>query len=135
MGKTLYLEKRGCNFWNDARIKEFSDVGNYRVGVYDYSIHGKDGNDYILEFGSYNKMKTRYESKTGKPLKHPKTEILLENALHVDTQHENEKGCWRNCKLELDLNEKNYTFTLENILKAVNDISADEYTAIDFINE
>ena len=46
MRKILYLEKRGCDFLNnDYDVKVLSDVGNYRVGIYDYSIHGKNGRD------------------------------------------------------------------------------------------
>ena len=47
MTKTLYLEKRGCNFFKNDEINDFSNVGNYRVGSYDYSIKGKDGKTYI----------------------------------------------------------------------------------------
>ena len=79
----LYLECRGCYFWEHDKIKDISDVGNYRVGVYDYSIHAKNGRDYVLEFGAYDRRETRTtHKKTGKPLKHPKTEIVLSNALH-----------------------------------------------------
>ena len=135
MGKTLFLEKRGCDFWSDAEIRNISDVGNYRVGSYDYSIKGKDGNIYILEFGNYDRYTYRKTNKrTGKPLKKEIKEIVMQYALHIDTQFEDEGGCWRNGKLEREIHEKPMLYTLENILKVVNEISVDIYTDIDFVD-
>lgn len=135
MYKTLYLEKRGCNFWNDDRINNISDVGNYLVGSYDYSIKGKDGNNYVLEFTNWDRYTYRKINKrTGKPLKQEVKEILLLNALHVDTEFENERGTWSNLNLESKLHEKPMLYTLENILKVVNEISIDFYDKIEFVN-
>ena len=135
MAKTLYLEKRGCNFWSDDKINNISDVGNYRVGSYDYSIKGKDGNNYVLDFTNWDRYTYRKINKrTGKPLKHEVKEILLLNALHVDTEFENERGTWSNLKLESKLHEKPMLYTLENILKVVNEISIDFYDKIEFVN-
>ena len=67
MVKTLYLEKRGCDFFNKDNIVTVSNVGNYRVGTYDYSIIGKDGRKYVIEFTQGQKRYTRTENKrTGK---------------------------------------------------------------------
>ena len=44
----LFLEKRGCDFWNDETAG--SDVKNYRVCTHGEIIPGKDGNIYFLEF-------------------------------------------------------------------------------------
>ena len=133
--KTLYLEKRGCDFWKDDKINNISDVGNYRVGSYDYSIKGKDGNNYILEFTNWDRYIYRKTNKrTGEPLKHEVKEILLINALHVDTEFENERGTWANLKLESKLHEKPILYTLENILKVVNEISVDHYDKVEFVN-
>lgn len=135
MAKTLYLEKRGCNFWSDDKINNISDVGNYRVGSYDYSIKGKDGNNYVLEFTNWDRYTYRKINKrTGKPLKHEVKEVLLLNALHVDTEFENERGTWANLKLESKLHEKPMLYTLENILKVVNEISVDHYDKVEFVN-
>ncbi len=136
MMKTLCLEKRGCDF-RDNKIKKMSDVGNYRVGSYDYSIIGKDGRKYILEFGGYEKKEYQTHTKNGKELKKGKLVTVLENALYIDTQFEEERenvnGCWRNIELEKQLSRKNYTYNLEYILECVNEISIDEYTEIAFI--
>ena len=129
---TLFLECRGCYFFNGDKINALSDVGNYRVGAYDRRISAKDGREYILEFGSYTRREMRYTNKrTGAPLKHPKYEIVLENALHVDTEFEDDqKMTWRNSKLEKEYNDKKRTYTRENILKTVNEISVKQYDRI-----
>ena len=144
MKKTLYLEKRGGDFYDDERrLNELSDVGNFRVGIYDYSIKGKNGRNYILEFGTYTRYTYRKTHKvTGKPLKHEIREIERENALHIDTQYEREETreidgkkfmcAYRDLNLEEDINNKKLSYTLADILKVVNYISAEQYTEIAF---
>lgn len=135
MTRTLYLEKRGCNFWHDDNINTVSDVGNYRICTPDECIKGKDGNTYFLEFTQYDKYTWRStHKKTGKPLKHEVRELVLAHALHIDTQYSNDNGCWRNCKLEAEIHKTPVLFTLENILKVVNEVSIDTYGKIEFIN-
>jgi hypothetical protein len=127
----LFLEKRGCDFVNGDRVNDLSDVTNYRVGIYRDRIHAKNGKNYILEFTRYDRRKTRYTNKrTGAPLKHPVIYIDLENALHIDTEFENDRGAWRDCNLEEELHARNYTFNKADILTAVNDISVKQYTEI-----
>lgn len=131
MNKTLTLEKRGCDFWKDAEIRNFSDIGNYRVGIYSYCIEGKDGITYLMEFtqsAHYNHRTTH--KRTGKELKKPIRETIIEYGLFVNTQYENEKGCWRNSKLEREIFDMHLPYTKEGILKAVNYISKDNYTDI-----
>lgn len=133
----LYLECRGCYFFKSDSINKVSDVGNYRVGVYKHRIQAKNGRSYILEFTRYDRKEMRYTAlRTGKPLKHPKYETVLENALHIDTEFEkqDENGyflSWRDCKLEKELHDKKaYLFTKADILRAVNDISIKQYDKI-----
>ena len=134
-GKTLTLVKMGCDFWSDDRINQLSDCENYRIETRRDLVKGKDGNDYFLSFGGYDKRRTRYTNKrTGSPLKHPVVEVVLENALHVDTEFDNENGSWRNCSLEEELCEMGLTFTKADILKAVNYISCDMYTSVEIVN-
>ena len=131
MGNILYLEKRGCNFFNDEPLKEISDVGNYRVGSYNYSIAGKDGNNYIIEFTRCQKR--RFTNKrTGKPLK--KYIVEHDHKLYMSTQYENDSGCWGNVQLDEIIYKLELDYTLKDILAAVNLISKDEYTSIEFIN-
>lgn len=130
----LFLETRGCNFWADDAICKLSDVGNYRVGVYDFSIKAKNGRGYILEFGGYDKKALRTTNKrTGEPLKNPIVELVQKNALHIDTEFENENGSWRDLTLEKSISEKLYSFTQADILNAVNDISIKQYNEIIFL--
>lgn len=133
--KTLYLEKRGCDFFANDNTTVNSDIGNYRVGVYDYSIHGKNGKDYILEFCHWTRYEYRKTHKiTGRPLKHPVKELKNLNALLLNTQYENECGCFCDLSLESITHEKNPSYTLADILAVVNEISAENYDNIEFIN-
>lgn len=131
----LYLEKRGCNFFGqDTKTCQLSDVGNYRVGVYDSSVIGKNGRAYVLEFTGYNKMRVRTTHKrTGKPLQTPVVEVALENALHVDTEFEENGFSWRDIQLEKELSTLDLVFTLSGILAAVNHISKKQYSKIEFL--
>ena len=134
-GKTLTLVKMGCDFFNGDRINQLSDCENYRIETRKNLVKGKDGNEYFLSFGGYDKRRTRYTNKrTGAPLKHPVYEVALENALHIDTVFDDENGSWRNCNLEAELCEMGLTFTKADILKAVNYISCDNYTEIEIVD-
>lgn len=135
MDKILYLEKRGCNFFNDDNIKTVSDVGNYRVCTPDECIIGKDGNKYLLEFSNWDKYRYRTENKrTGKPLKNPVRELIMADAVYTDTQYTANNGlCYCNLKLEKKINSVDRLYTLESILQIVNEISKDNYIKIEFI--
>ena len=134
----LVLEKRGCNFhhaegWCKGHREDKSDVGNYRVGSYDYSITGKDGIHYIVEFGFANGIRFTHKI-TGKPLKHPKKDPEYADFLHISTQYENEDGCWRNLVIEQEVYDKHFEYSIAGILAAVNYICGeDRYTEIEFV--
>ena len=114
----IELEKRGCDFYGQPGTQK-SDVGNYRVTTHSEEVTGKDGNTYFLEFSHWNRWTYRTTNKrTGKPLKKAVRELVNENALHVDTQYSNEKGSWRNSKLESELANMNLCYTLDGIKKA-----------------
>lgn len=132
---TLFLEARGCYFHSADDIGKASDVGNYRVCTTE-RIKAHNGREYWLEFGHYDRRATRTTHKTtGRPLKHPKTEIVLYNALHIDTEFETADGSWRDCHLEAELHSRRYTYNKADILAVVNEISADKtYTDIVIVN-
>lgn len=132
---TLYLKKMGCDFWKDADIRQVSDVGNYRVRTLDECIKGKDGKTYFLEFTNYDRYNYRRTHKrTGQPIKNVVKELVLAHALRLDTEFTNDKGCWANLDLENRIHSTPMLYTLENILKVVNEISIDTYTEIEFVN-
>lgn len=117
-------------------LQKKSDVGNYRVGTYDYSIIGKDGVKYIIEFTKGIKSRTRTENKrNGKPLKHPITEVINNCCLYINTQYDEGKLSYRNMQMEEIVWDMGLDYTMENILKVVNMFSADEYNKIEFINK
>lgn len=132
--KTLYLVKMGMDFSHDLELQKLSDVNSHSVRTQGCVIEGKDGNTYFLEFATYTKMQTRTTSKRGnKLLKKPVREVVLKNALHVNTQFDNTQGSFRNINLEKEIHDKNYTYTIENILNVANYISKDNYTEVKFV--
>lgn len=132
---TLYLEKRGCNFFKGDRVNALSDVGNYRVCTGDYNILGKDGRVYFLEFTHSTKYNYRTTHKvTGKPLKRTVKELVNENALSLDTCFQGTDSLYyRNGALESKFWDMNLDYTIANILAVVNEISADHYDSIKWI--
>lgn len=128
----LFLEKRGCDFWKDETAD--SDIKNYRVCTHGEIIPGKDGNVYCLEFHLWrDRKKVRYTHKiTGKPLLHPAFDLINPQGVAIDTQYTNNNGSWRNCKLEEELNAKNYSYTKADILAIVNSISTSKFDRIIF---
>lgn len=132
---TLFIECRGCDFFPGDRINQLSNVGNYRVGVYDYSIKAKNGKTYILEFNGCDRWHYRTTNKrNGQPLKNPVKELIKERALHLDSQYDEEREggilSFRDCPLEHDIFIRNLDYTLENILQVVNEISIKQYNNI-----
>lgn len=136
LANSLILECRGCYFFENDESVNISDVGNYRIGAYENEIHAKNGRVYVLEFGRYDRRKTRYTRKrTNKPLKHPITEIETPCALHIRTQFEDDRGCWADLSLENQIHDKKLTYTKANILKVVNEISIKQYNKIILISD
>lgn len=135
--RTITLEKRGCDFLNGDPIADMSDIGNYRVGIYDYSIHCINGRNYILEFGSYNRYNYRTTNKrTGATLKHPVRELVNPNALSLDTEFERLesngfKSSWRDSGLEETIYNMKLSYTKADILKVINMISETKYDNIE----
>ena len=112
--KTLFLEKRGCDFWNDDEIMNISDVGNYRVCG---QIVDKYGRNLFVEFGRCDKR--RFTNKrTGAPLK--KYVVEHHHKLHIDTQYDNFDGSFRDCEMDRMIYDADLEYTTSDILKAVN---------------
>lgn len=132
--KTLFLEKRGCNFCSNEQYK--SDINNYRVTTTGEIIEGKDGNKYFLEFCLW-KAKGHYRktTKDGKrTLKKAVWEIDARNTIAINTQYTDKNGqSWANLKIEKEIHEKNLPYTKDGILEAVNTFSKVKYNKIEFV--
>lgn len=133
--KTLFLQKRGCDFIEDEQLK--SDCGNYRLTTKSYEVKGKDNKLYFVEFGLWrNRQKRReFHKITGKPLKYAKYDIINSEGLVVrlswkELDNKGFETCWGNVQLEKEVNDLNLSYTKADILKAINYISADEYNNI-----
>lgn len=132
--KILYLTQMGCDFRANDKLSVLSDCGGHRLETRSGLITGKDGNEYFLSFTTWSKWTERKTNKrNGQPLRKPVIEIVLENALHINTEYENKDGSWRNCKLEAEIDALNLTYNKDDILTAVNYISSDIYTQIEII--
>lgn len=129
---TLYMDKRGCNFWKDDPIREKSDIGNYRVTTGDYNVTGTNGRVYFMEFIHIDTV-YRFNRKDGKgELKKPVREKLETPLLRVDCEFQNERGTWGDITTEKRINAANYPYTIAGILSAVNSISAVKYDNLVF---
>ena len=132
----LYLEKRGCDISGNDDLSKYSDVGNYRVCTTGYNIAGKDGNNYYIEFSRCDKRRFK-NKRTGAPLK--KYIIEHSHKLHVSTafqkmSDDNFLMTYGNINLDSICYELELDYTLKDILTAVNLISKDVYTSIEFID-
>ena len=133
----LFLEKRGCNFWDDSPESRASDVGNYRVCTHGESVPMKNGGKYFFEFSLWRdrKQERKTHKVTGKPLKHPKMETINPFALAINTEFSRDGGSWRDCAMETQLYEKNYSYTLHDILEVINGVSTATYNKVIFAPE
>lgn len=118
----LYLEKRGCDFWNDdTEARQESDLENYRLFL---EFIDKDGKRIcgdvhrgaIRAFGEY---------KNGKPV------ILSNNGLYTDFQYENHTGCY--C-YHTDIRCAGQ-YTKETVLEVVNRFSAVAYDEVEIVSK
>lgn len=125
MTKTLFIEKRGCDFCkDDQEMKKFSDLTNYRIV---FRFTGKDGVDYFGEAtrGAY----TRFTNKrTGKPLKKPIREH--NHKLYLSLQYEKDAMSYGKHPLTDGLN-----YCKADLLKIINNLSCDKFTDIKFVEK
>lgn len=113
MEKVLYLEKRGCDFYKDAEMEQFSDCGNYRLCGW---IVDRNGRDLFVEFTRGDAR--RYTNKrTGAELKKPV--IDHRHKLYIWTQYDNFNGSFGDGKMEREINALPLEYNTTDILKAV----------------
>ena len=115
----LYLQKRGCDFFQSDVSTRESDLGNYRLFL---EFIDRDG---VRVCGDVLRGAVRRYSPKGKE------QIVTENGLYCDFQYESHKGCY--CYNVPEHDELRYTRA--DVLKLVNSISAVQYARIEFTDE
>lgn len=111
----LVLEKRGCNFWdNDEEMKEFSDIGNYRVFCKGLNV---DARILFIDFMRVNKIEK------GKAIHHHKLGMYTYSIKPYD-----ENLCLENPQewgfTEIEKTGRDYNYTQKDILEFVNSINS-----------
>lgn len=110
MAETLYLRKRGCDFFkNDPELPENKEIGNYRVYA---KFKNEDG---FLVHGDF--MLRRIWTNPRKPPTH--------YCLMYDLQ------CC-GCAYHFPFSTENIPYTFDGILKAVNRVSPIKYDKCEF---
>lgn len=125
MTKTLFIEKRGCDFWkDDQEMKKFSDLTNYRIV---FRFTGKDGINYFGE--AIRGSCARFTNKrTGKPLKKPIREH--NHKLYLSLQYEKDGMSYGKHPSTDGLN-----YCKADLLKIINNLSCDKFTDIKFVEK
>lgn len=125
MTKTLFIEKRGCDFWkDDQEMKKSSDLENYRLF---FRFTGKDGIKYIVEAGAG--CCYRFNNKrTGKPLKKPIREH--NHKLYLSLQYEKDGMSYGKHPSTDGLN-----YCKADLLKIINNLSCYKFTDIKFVEK
>lgn len=117
----LLLEKRGCNFWgDDEEMKKYSDVGNYRVFCKGLQIKG------ITTYIDFSRgYKREFQKDKNGNIKGYKNihQHRLSTEIYQYIKNGTYYQCFGNCKLEKQIQDFNYNYTLEEIKKAVNKIN------------
>ena len=125
--KILFLEKRGCNFWENDPINEVSDLKNYRLIT---KIVDRDFRNMTVEIGRCYKYRLYYKNNPDKRLKKPIREH--DYKLNIRTYINNYNGCFSILKYENEVFTKDYTYNSHDLLAAINSISCDHYDKLIF---
>ena len=127
MNNTLYLMEMGMN---DNNIT--TDIKNHRVRVLENIdiIYKGEKYNMFFEFTQCTHREYRTTNKrTGQPLKHPKVETILTDALGLDAQFEKLEtrrdgstweSSWRKCDLEEEVRKECHKYTRADVLEVVN---------------
>lgn len=124
MNNTLYLEKKGCDFFYGDEIEKVSDLNNYRYYVHDIEL--KNGiNCNTIEIGYGARYKTIND----------KIKYLDGFGLWISTYYRDADGvCWGLREIDEKLNKRNFDaktiYTQAEVLKSINRISKNKYTKI-----
>ncbi len=128
--KSLYLERRGCEFLQSDPACDKSDVGNYRLVTPGYTVKGKNGLDYCIELSKCEHYRYITKNKNGTVRKHPKKELLHDCTFTASFCYQNERGCWGDLDADRLIWEACADYTEAGILEQINRISAEQYDSI-----
>jgi hypothetical protein len=124
MTKILYLEKMGMDFPQGEPIRKLSNLKNYRLRFKDVVL--KD--EFIKTLRSNAIPVISGDLISGRDYSkgfNDKTKLFL------DIEYQTEEGnFYRPLVVEDYINNNNYEYTKEDVLKAINFISKDKYTKI-----
>lgn len=121
---TLFLRKMGMD---DNTIT--TDIKNHRVRTIENIDILYNGKHYYMffEFLQCTQYQMRYKNKrTGKELKHPVREVVLTDALCVDTQYEEMRAgsafpaSWCCSQMEREIWNEHHKYTRRDILEIIN---------------
>ncbi len=119
MENVLYYEERGC-FHDEMRYEGVSDMQNFRIFC---EFEGKDGKHIYAEFSGYDREPMKINGKKDPGFK---------NRLHASLSYEDERGCWGFTPAApyMGIDTTKYNYTREDILRFINAVSAEHFTAI-----
>lgn len=128
----LFMEKRGCDFFHGEHIN--SDIGNYRICTASY-IKLADGRQMFFEFCRSDRYQFRNVNKrTGTPLKKPVYELVMKDACALNTCYDGGDGMsYRDLDMEHSFHSSPIPYTLKTVLEFINSVSAEQYSAIQFV--
>lgn len=125
--KILYLEKMGNDFPIGEPIRELSDLGNYRLRFKDIVLKdelAKTLRDNAIPVISGDLISGRDYTK----------DTVNSTKLFLDTEYQTTEGnYYRPLVIESLISMKDYAYTKEDVLKAINSISKEEYTKIEIL--
>ena len=136
----LYLEKMGCDFFNDDEIRKVSNLNNYRYYIHNIELKDNLNTEKLKD----NKNRILDTLEVGRGARYLYTN---NNLKHVDNfgcwfntyYRDDSNSCWGLLDIDKKLNEGNYSnqniYTKETILQLVNSISKKQYTNIEYIEK
>ena len=124
MEKILYLEKMGMDFPKGEPIRKLSNLKNYRLRFKDVIL--KD--EFVKTLRANAIPVISGDLISGRDYTKG---ITTGTKLFLDTEYQTEEGnFYRPLVVEDYINNHDYEYTKEDVLKAINFISKDKYTKI-----
>lgn len=141
-GKTILLERRGCNFWDDEPIQKVSDFDNYRYFIHNLITYKKyQINDFEKMHGEITRGTAPNTSHVGAETKQKIKERIKEGKrldmlmTFSDYQYDKKGMCWGHFHKFYDLLDYYKSeYTTKFFLQFINKISKIKYKNVLIIN-